>query len=306
MASDPEPPIHTSSADDHAIQGQFQRLRSLFKDSDYSTHPENWDTLWKESFTPWDRGGPSQALDQVLSLHRELFPKAPNSSDDWDKPRPKALVPGCGRGHDVLLLSAHGYDVFGLDSSPTSLEEAKKNEKRVAEADNEGKWKELYAPRKELGVTTKGRVMWVTGDFFEDDWVNDSGYGKVKNGFNLIFDYTFFCALPPEARPGFAKRMSDLLNPDGGRLVCLEWPLDKDPSTGGPPWGVSGDLYLAHLGHPGQELPYDDKGRVMNGSADTTPGALKRLARIQPACTHKAGCDDQGNVIDRVSVWSHQ
>lgn len=103
--------------------------------------------------------------------------------------------------------------------------------------------------------------------------------------------------------------MSDLLNPDGGRLVCLEWPLDKDPSTGGPPWGVSGDLYLAHLGHPGQKLPYDDKGRVvMNGSADTTstPGALKRLARIQPACTHKAGCDGQGNVIDRVSVWSHQ
>ena len=118
--------------------------------------------------------------------------------------------------------------------------------------------------------------------------------------------FQFFCALPAAARPHYAKRMSDLLNPDGGRLVCLEWPLDKDPSTGGPPWGVSGDLYLAHLGHPGQELPYDDKGRVMNGSADTTPGALKRLARIQPTCTHKAGCDDQGNVIDRVSVWSHQ
>lgn len=89
----------------------------------------------------------------------------------------------------MLLLSAHGYDVFGLDSSPASLEEAKKNEKRVAEEENEGKRKELYAPRKELGVTTKGRVRWVAGDFFENDWVNDSGYGKVKNGFDLIFDY---------------------------------------------------------------------------------------------------------------------
>ncbi|KAK3403080.1 S-adenosyl-L-methionine-dependent methyltransferase [Sordaria brevicollis] len=306
MATNPEATSYSSkSINDHALQGQFQRLRSLFKDSDYSTHPEHWDTLWKESFTPWDRGGPSQALDEVLSSHRELFPKAPSSLDDFDKPRPKALVAGCGRGHDALLLAAHGYDVFGLDSSPTSLEEAKNNEKKVEGEEN----KELYAPRRELGVTTKGRVMWVVGDFFENDWVNDSGYGKVKNGFDLIFDYEFFCALPPEARPQYAKRMSDLLNPDGGRLVCLEWPLDKDPSTGGPPWGVSGDLYLAHLGHPGQELPYDDKGRVvMGGSADTTstPGALKRLARIQPACSHKAGCDDQGNVIDRVSVWGHQ
>lgn len=187
MANNPKPPITTSSSlsvNDHALQGQFQRLRSLFKDLDYSTHPEHWDTLWKESFTPWDRGGPSQALDEVLSLHRELFTKAPDSLDDWDKARPKALVAGCGRGHDALLLSAHGYDVLGLDSSPTSLEEAKKNEKRAEEEDAE-----LYAPRRELGVTTKGRVMWVVGDFFENDWVNDSGYGKVKNGFDLIFDY---------------------------------------------------------------------------------------------------------------------
>ncbi|KAK3491447.1 S-adenosyl-L-methionine-dependent methyltransferase [Neurospora crassa] len=302
MVSDPQPPLNNSSAGDHAIQSQFHRLRSLFKDSDYSTHPERWDTLWKEFFTPWDRGGPSQALDEVLSLHREPFPNAPSTAHDWDKSKPKALVAGCGRGHDVLLLSAHGYDVYGLDSSVTSMEEARKNEKRVAEEDAEGKWKEVYAPRRELGV----RVMWVAGDFFEDNWVNDSGYGKVKTGFDLIFDYTFLCALPPEARPQWAKRLSDLLNPDGGRLVCLEWPLDKDPMTGGPPWGVSGDLYLAHLGHPGQLLQYDDKGQVVDGSADTTPVALKRLARTQPACTHKAGYDNQGNVVDRVSVWSHQ
>lgn len=76
--------------------------------------------------------------------------------------------------------------------------------------------------------------------------------------------------------------------------------------TGGPPWDVSGDLYLAHLGHPGQLLPHDDKGQVVDGSADTTPVALKRLARTQPSCTHKAGYDNQGNVVDRVSVWSHQ
>lgn len=38
----------------------------------------------------------------------------------------KALVPGCGKGYDVLLLSAFGYDATGLEISSKALEEARK------------------------------------------------------------------------------------------------------------------------------------------------------------------------------------
>lgn len=270
MTDNPELPTTTTSsstsANDHALQGQFQRLRSLFKDSDYSTHPEHWDTLWKESFTPWDRGGPSQALDEVLSLHRDLFPSAPNSSDDWDKPRPKALVAGCGRGHDALLLSAHGYDVFGLDSSPTSLEEAKKNEKRVAEENTE-----LYAPRRELGVTTKGRVMWVAGDFFENDWVNDSGYGKVKNGFDLIFDYEVCVLASLKAfLPGF-------------KVICssnADW--DSTASSFAP-------FHLKHVHNTPRECPISSTPTAEDWSASSghstrTPQPAARLGVFRATC----------------------
>ena len=117
----------------------------------------------------------------------------------------------------------------------------------------------------------------------------------------------FFCALPPEGRPKWAKRMAQLLKPDGGRLVCLEWPLVKPFASGGPPWGVAPEAYAAHLSHPGEELEYNENGLV-DRSVPTTPnpsGALHRLARIKPARTHKSGTDEAGDVIDFISVWNH-
>jgi len=101
--------------------------------------------------------------------------------------------------------------------------------------------------------------------------------------------------------------MSELLNPDGGRLICLEWPLGKDFSSGGPPWGLVPEAYAAHLSRPGEELEYNENGLVLQ-SIPTTPaprGALRQLARIKPARTHQSGVDEDGNVFDFISVWGH-
>ena len=93
-----------------------------------------------------------------------------------------------------------------------------------------------------------------------------------------------------------------------GRLVCLEWPNYKNPSTGGPPFGLKPDVYLAHLGRPGEDLPYtpegypDDSpydGQRYSQSSNITPG-LNRLDHWQPERTHPAG---KGS--DWVSVWAH-
>lgn len=38
--------------------------------------------------------------------------------------KPKALVPGCGRGYDVCEMAKRGYDALGLDIAPTAVKAA--------------------------------------------------------------------------------------------------------------------------------------------------------------------------------------
>jgi hypothetical protein len=92
--------------------------------------------------------------------------------------------------------------------------------------------------------------------------------------------------------------MSQLVAKDTGRLVCLEWPLHKPLNSAGPPWGLTAEVYEAHLTRPGEEVTYEQK-------LSPTPDRLKRMARLRPDRTHRAGQDDDGNVIDFISVWSH-
>lgn len=90
-------------------------------------------------------------------------------------PPKRALVPGCGRGHDVLLLSSFGYDVYGLDVSSQALEEAKENaEKALSEG--------LYEVEPLAGK--RGAINWTCQDFYAEDWKD------VPTPFDLIFDYT--------------------------------------------------------------------------------------------------------------------
>ncbi len=144
------------------------KLEQTFSGSDFSSHGKRWDGLWKESFTPWDRGGPSMALNDLVLDRRDLVPP----SQDGGR-RKKALVPGCGRGYDVLLLAALGYDVYGLDYSADAIERAVANSNEVG-------GEPVYDARE--GVE-KGAVTWLTGDFFADE--------RLSTGeFDLIFDYT--------------------------------------------------------------------------------------------------------------------
>ncbi|KAK3370262.1 S-adenosyl-L-methionine-dependent methyltransferase [Podospora didyma] len=280
---------------------EIGRLQSKFLDKTFSAHPSAWDSLWRESYTPWDRGGPSLALqDLLLEQHELFFPQSSsNANDNNNKKKKTALVPGCGRGYDVLLLAAFGYDVTGLDCSATGIQEARENQQKVS-------GEEAYAPKFD-GVS-KGSVKWLEGNFFRDDFLGETATSPGGK-FDLIYDYTFLVALPADQRPKWAKRMSELLQPGTGRLVCLEWPLHKPASTGGPPWGTSAEAYAAHLNHPGEEIAYDESGAVVQplpSSSSSAASALKQLVRLKPKRTHKAGYDEEGNVIDFISVWALQ
>ena len=94
--------------------------------------------------------------------------------------------------------------------------------------------------------------------------------------------------------------MSQLLAP-GGRLICLEFPSNKDPKIGGPPFGVPEAVYKQHLGQPGVDIPYTADGFVKEDiTLPETPASLTRIARWQPERTHEIG---KGQ--DWISIWKH-
>ncbi|QUC23273.1 uncharacterized protein UV8b_07514 [Ustilaginoidea virens] len=276
-------------------------LARAFDGVDFSSLGAVWSSLYKQGVHPWDRNGPSAALSDLLSQRADLVPPAQQHDQRGNLIRDPAgaairrtaLVPGCGPGHDVLLLSSFGYDVVGLDFSRDAIRMAEENHKA---ADG----KAMYEPVNGL---ERGAIRWTTGDFFSGEWA--TGLGTNASGkFDLIFDYTFLCALPPEARPRWAKRMSQLLAPDG-HLICLEYPSGKPLSQRGPPWGLTPEVYEALLSAPGEDVAYDAAGNVVETmAAQPDPRALHRLSIIKPARTHKAGTDEDGAVRDFISVWT--
>jgi hypothetical protein len=84
-----------------------------------------------------------------------------------------------------------------------------------------------------------------------------------------------------------------------GRLICLEFPLFKDPSLGGPPFALRKETYEQHLGRPGEELEYKD-GLVVVNELTKDPKGLVRLDRWMPERTH-----EMGKGTDHISVWAH-
>lgn len=101
----------------------------------------------------------------------------------------------------------------------------------------------------------------------------------------------FLCALLPSMRKDWARRMHELLGPEGV-LICLEFPLYKDLKLPGPPWGLKG-VHWNLLAEGGDGMIEESQQKEEDGS-----GAFKRLAYIKPERTYEVS---QGT--DRLSVW---
>lgn len=87
--------------------------------------------------------------------------------------------------------------------------------------------------------------------------------------------------------------MSELLKP-GGLLVCLEFPLWRDPRDPGPPWGLRGVYWeLLARGGDGSPREYGDEEPPPAENAE-----FKRLLRVKPERSHKIG-----RGMDMISVW---
>ncbi|KAL4987122.1 S-adenosyl-L-methionine-dependent methyltransferase [Aspergillus falconensis] len=271
------------------------RLISHFENRPTPSHPKAWSDLWDAGESSlWDRGMPSPALIDLLELYQDTLLNPFESETEKDseeesgtrKRRKKALVPGCGRGYDVLTLALHGFDTYGLEVSATAVSEARafaERELSSPQASNYGGKFDRERARH-IGV---GNVQLVQGDFFADTWTENEtlgldlgkdGYGK----FDLVYDYTFLCALHPAQRTRWAERMAELLRP-GGMLVCLEFPMYKDPTLPGPPWGVNGVHWELLAG------------------GDAGQGEFNRRAYVQPERTFEVG-----RGTDMISVYQRK
>jgi ubiquinone/menaquinone biosynthesis C-methylase UbiE len=113
------------------------------------------------------------------------------------------LIPGCGLAHEVEAFSRSGWNVIAIDFSSAAV----------------------AAARKRLGPLAN-RV--VEGDFFTHNFPDPK--------FDLVYERTFLCALPPRLRSAYARRVAELLKPEG-RLIGFFY-CDEVEDPDGPPFPI--------------------------------------------------------------------
>ena len=73
--------------------------------------PAHWEGRYQKGDIPWDLGCPDPHLLEVVERY-------------GIQPCP-ALEIGCGNGHNALWLAQRGFEVLGIDLSPTAIEAAR-------------------------------------------------------------------------------------------------------------------------------------------------------------------------------------
>jgi methyl halide transferase len=160
---------------------------------------EDWQRHYDENDLGWDLG---QVAPPFIRLWQE-----------GKLPLGKVLVPGCGRGHEVLFLAENGFEVTGVDYSAGAV-------------------RHLENALKERNL--KGRIL--HQDFFSLDNSHESVY-------DLVIEQTFFCAIAPRQRQDYVQNVARILKP-GGTLAGLFYHTDKE---GGPPYNTTREDIETHF-----------------------------------------------------------
>ena len=155
----------------------------------------DWDELYRKGEVFWDKGEASLPLKEYLERHAAAVDGR------------QALVPGCGRGHEVALAVEHGLDATGLDIAPTAVAEARARYPHLA-----------------------GRF--VLGSLFDPP-------AEMRGAFDVVLEHTCMSALPPTLR-GEYRRGIDLTLRRGGLLIGV-WYINPslEPGYEGPPFPFS-------------------------------------------------------------------
>ena len=113
----------------------------------------------------------------------------------------EAIDLGCGAGNYAVYLAGRGFEVTGIDNSPTAIRIAQEN------------------------ANKKG----VTGTFLVADVLGD--LDEVKETFDFAYDWELLHHIFPEKRKKYVENVRRILNPVGKYFsVCFH---EKDPQFGG-------------------------------------------------------------------------
>lgn len=117
-------------------------------------------------------------------------------------PKSRILVLGSGTGNDAAFFAKSGHIVTAVDFSEEAINRAKQK------------------------YSNYSNITWVQGDLFELP-------KNFTESFDLIYEYTCYCAVDPERRNEMVKVWNRCLTPRGylmGIFFVHDRPL-------GPPWG---------------------------------------------------------------------
>jgi cyclopropane fatty-acyl-phospholipid synthase-like methyltransferase len=153
---------------------------------------EDWQRHYDEDDLGWDLG-------QVAPPFIKLFESKTILPG-------KTLIPGCGRGHEVIYLAENGFEVTAVDYSPGAVNHLKST---VQERN------------------LKCEVLHL--DFF--------GIDSSHNGvYDLLIEQTFFCAISPEQRSSYVSTVARALK-KRGMLAGLFYNTGEE--EGGPPFNTT-------------------------------------------------------------------
>ena len=164
---------------------------------DYSR--EDWQGHYDANDLGWDLG---QVAPPFVKLWQEE-----------KLPLGKVLVPGCGRGHEVIFLAENEFDVTAVDFSAGAV---------------------TYLKNALKERNLEGRVL--HQDFFSLDDTHAGIY-------DLVLEQTFFCAISPRQRQDYVLNVSRILKP-GGMLVGLFYHTNEQ---GGPPYNTTREDIERHF-----------------------------------------------------------
>jgi methyl halide transferase len=160
---------------------------------------KDWQRHYDEDDLGWDLGQVAPPFANLFES-KTIFPG-------------KTLVPGCGRGHEVIFLAENGFEVTAVDFSLGAI-----NHLKTTVQERKLKCEILHM------------------NFFEMDTVHNEA-------FDLVIEQTFFCAISPEQRTSYVSTVARALK-QSGMLVGLFYHTKDE---GGPPFNTTREDIVKHF-----------------------------------------------------------
>lgn len=120
--------------------------------------------------------------------------------------REAVCLPGAGNGYDAVAFARAGYVVTAVE----------------------------FAPMPARALAQQGDELRLALTVLEQDIFQLPGDHAAH--FDLVVEYTVYCAIDPRRRDEYVTVLASILKPSGA-LLALFFPVNGD-STAGPPFGV--------------------------------------------------------------------